>query len=39
MHYYLNIHTKQSQWELPTQPALEVSTYLILQENSLLNRN
>lgn len=21
MHYYLNIHTKESQWELPTAPA------------------
>lgn len=21
MHYYLNVHTKESQWDLPTEPA------------------
>lgn len=26
MHYYLNVHTKESQWDLPTAPAEPAST-------------
>lgn len=26
MHYYLNIYTKESQWELPNEPAKESET-------------
>lgn len=26
MHYYLNVHTKESQWDLPTSPAEPASS-------------
>lgn len=26
MHYYLNVHTKESQWDLPTAPAEPVAS-------------
>lgn len=31
MNYYLNIHTKESQWDLPKSPASQVPTVLFLR--------